>query len=128
MNSSGRIVGGLLIGIATLWILGIAGVFPFNNRPANQVATNADRTPVSDANARRPVNQANQNARGATTALNAQGQPTTSAQADNTNTPGTSTTPTNADGSTRFDSSNLNSDTTQTGATPQTTPPLRAGW
>jgi hypothetical protein len=122
MNSSGRLVGGLLIAIATAWILSIAGVFPFNNRTTNQLATNADRTPVSDANAQRPSTQPSQ--RVGTAPLNSQQPPATSAQADNANQDNTGGTGT----SVPFDSSNPNS-TGASGATAsQTTPALSAGW
>ncbi|KAM3091051.1 hypothetical protein ACKFKG_26960 [Phormidesmis sp. 146-35] len=124
MNSSGRIVGGLLIAIATAWILSIAGVFPFNTRTANQLATtNRDRTPVSDANAQRPNTQANQqsNQGTGTAPLNTQ-QPTTSAQADNANQGTTGTT-------VPFDANNPNStDPNATGTTSQTSPAIPAGW
>ncbi len=126
MNSSGRLVGGLLIAIATAWILSIAKVFPFNDRTANQLATNADRTPVSDANAQRPNTQSNQG--GGTAPLNTQQSPGTSAQPDNANqnTTGTGTT-------VPFDSNNPNSTnpnaTGTSGATAsQTTPAIPAAW
>jgi hypothetical protein len=128
MNSSGRIFGGLLIAIATAWILNIAGVLPFNNRTSNQLATNADRTPVSDANAQRPNTQPGQST--GTSSLNSQQTPITSAQPNNANqdNSGTGT-------SVPFDSNNpsntgsTDSTNSQTsGTTAQTTPAIAGGW
>ena len=53
MNRNGRVVGGVLIGIALLWLLSALNVFSFNNRSTNQVSANtpADRPPVADPNA-----------------------------------------------------------------------------
>jgi hypothetical protein len=120
MNSSGRIFGGLLIAVATAWILNIAGVLPFNNRTNNQLAT-ADRTPVSDANAQRTNAQPNQTS-SRTAPLNAQQTSTTSAQADNANQTDTS------GASVPFDSSNPNSTGSSGATTSQTTPAVSAGW
>lgn len=52
MNRSGRIVGGILIAIAVLWLLRIANALPFNNRTTNQFAANTptDRPPITDPN------------------------------------------------------------------------------
>lgn len=52
MNRFGRVLGGVLIGIALLWIFQIAGALPFRNRTTNQLAasTPQDRPPVEDPN------------------------------------------------------------------------------
>ncbi|MGV0028078.1 hypothetical protein [Phormidesmis priestleyi] len=120
MNTNGRIFGGLLIAIATAWILNIAGVFPFSNRTTNQVATDADRTPVSDANAQRPDTQPGQG--GGTNPLNPQQPPINSAQPDNANqnTSGTGTAP--------LDTNNPSNTGSSGATTSQTTPAIPAGW
>ncbi len=48
MNFPGRIIGGTLVAIAMAWILNIAGVFPFNSRTNNQIATDGASNPSSD--------------------------------------------------------------------------------
>lgn len=136
MNFPGRIVGGLLVAIATLWILGIAGVFPFSNRAANQVAANADRTPVSDPNAQRFTTPATQTGANATQSGT---QPQTSAQADGTND--STSTAQSGTGTSTFNSGTSNgtsqpdgtvpaTDNTvpATGSTSTSSQPLRAAW
>lgn len=55
MNRNGRIVGGVLISLAVLWLLRIAGALPFSDRSTNQVAaqTPQDRPPIADFDASR---------------------------------------------------------------------------
>ena len=60
MNPNGRVVGGVLIGVAMLWLLRSVGALPFSDRSNNQVATNSaaaqlppDRPPIDNFNATR---------------------------------------------------------------------------
>ena len=60
MNPNGRIVGGVLIGVALLWLLRSVGALPFLDRANNQIGTNQaaalvppDRPPIADFNATR---------------------------------------------------------------------------
>jgi hypothetical protein len=124
MNSSGRIFGGALIGIALLWIFQMAGALPFRNRTVNQLAANPpqDRPPVEDPNAPRTgtANFGTQSSTGTQPFRTATG--TTPADGA-TSTGATSTADASTDGKTS--TTNPNQTTTQ----PSTTSPaLPAGW
>ncbi|GAP97477.1 hypothetical protein [Leptolyngbya sp. NIES-2104] len=60
MNRNGRLVGGVLVGIALLWLLRILGALPFSDRTTNQIGQNQasaqtppDRPPIADFDATR---------------------------------------------------------------------------
>jgi len=42
MNRNGRLVGGVLVGIALLWLLRILGALPFSDRTTNQIGNQAN--------------------------------------------------------------------------------------
>lgn len=59
MNRNGRLVGGVLVGVALLWLLRILGALPFSDRTTNQINNQAnaqippDRPLINDFNASR---------------------------------------------------------------------------
>lgn len=60
MNRNGRLVGGVLVGVALLWLLRILGALPFSDRTTNQFGQNQasaqippDRPPIADFDANR---------------------------------------------------------------------------
>jgi hypothetical protein len=98
MNRNGRIVGGVLISLAVLWLLRIAGALPFSDRSTNQVAaqTPQDRPPIADFDASRtPISDQN---------------------------PPTPTQPLLPGGNTPGNGSSTIGDSTQSGTAPDTTP------
>ncbi|MBE9010774.1 hypothetical protein IQ250_11200 [Pseudanabaenaceae cyanobacterium LEGE 13415] len=42
MNRNGRLVGGVLVGIALLWLMRILGALPFSDRTTNQIGNQAN--------------------------------------------------------------------------------------
>lgn len=120
MNPNGRIVGGVLIGVAVLWLLRSVGALPFLDRANNQVATNQasaqtppDRPPIADFNATRTgIGYLN---------------PGTGTGTENFGTPGTSTGST--DPSAIAQTSGTTTGTSGTSTAQQSnTPAVRAGW
>jgi hypothetical protein len=136
MNPTGRIVGGGLILLSLLWILRIAGLTPFSDRSANQVASAQvppDRPPIADFDASRTT-IANFNPPtgsqgfGAGSGTSGSGTSTIGDLATNPGS-GTTTSTTGAGTSTGGGTSGSSTGSTSTGGgTAGTTPAVRAGW
>jgi hypothetical protein len=101
MNRNGRLVGGVLVGVALLWLLRILGALPFSDRTTNQFGQNQasaqvpqDRPPIADFDATRTsIANFNPGTGTGTEDLNTPGGGTVAQNPGTGTTTGTGTTP-----------------------------------